>query len=438
MSSGVRRSTGKGRLLLGVLSNSYGQLVTTSTQLLSFPVFLSIWTIELFGVWLTISAIPVYFALSDFGLVGVAGTRMTMLMAVDEKLAARIVLRSVTVALVAGGLAVIGTVALVVALMDDAILPADSGFALVLLIVGVVVAQFGGLSEAVLRSIGKYAVGTGIGSTIRLFEWVGWVVGLHWIGTLGGVALVGLLCRIVGTLASLGYSGKVGPFGWGWRSASAAEVRVLLRPALGTVSITAGSAIALQGVSLVVAAVFGSAAVVVFNAYRTVSRTVVQAVTIFGNALWPELSRLYAVGPARAFRRIVVRSSVAAVVAAGVLGVACVFSMSPVLVLWTGGDVPYEEVLALLFGFYAFFAGAWQVPRTALVAANRHGSLGITALFIGGALVVASFALGTSTSSLSSVVMLMIVSEVSMGFAALVLLRRSVFQPEKSPWRLGG
>ena len=73
------------RLFSGGLANIFGQIVTVIIQLISIPLLLAYWGVNLYGEWLLLSAIPVYLSMSDLGFGSVAANQMTMLMAKGDK-----------------------------------------------------------------------------------------------------------------------------------------------------------------------------------------------------------------------------------------------------------------------------------------------------------------------------------------------------------------
>ena len=95
--SSTSMSNLKRRLVAGFGANTFSRLSTTLTQILSVPVFLTHWGAHLYGEWILLNAIPVYFGLSDVGFGSVAGNEMTMLAAAGNLAEALVVFQSVWV-----------------------------------------------------------------------------------------------------------------------------------------------------------------------------------------------------------------------------------------------------------------------------------------------------------------------------------------------------
>jgi len=64
------------RLLLGSGANGLGIVARLSEQLLLIPIFISSWSLELYGEWLLLSAIPVYLSQADFGFVSAGSNEL--------------------------------------------------------------------------------------------------------------------------------------------------------------------------------------------------------------------------------------------------------------------------------------------------------------------------------------------------------------------------
>ena len=63
----------KRRITQGIGANGFGQAVTILTQIASVPILIHAWGMDLYGEWITLSAIPAYLVLSDIGFTSIAG-----------------------------------------------------------------------------------------------------------------------------------------------------------------------------------------------------------------------------------------------------------------------------------------------------------------------------------------------------------------------------
>ena len=256
------------------------------------------------------------------------------------------------------------------------IAPQDLRWALGLLCLGVLLSLWGGLAEAVFKSTERYASGTMLSNLTRLAEWLGMMLGLVLDGSFTAVALGGLLFRALGVVWG-SWSATRGKHGlhWGLAAADTQVLRSITAPALSFMAFPLANALSFQGITLLVAALFGPASVAVFATYRTVSRVAVQATAIFSHALWPEFSRLQGQGE-RSTLQALFRKSAWLGLGQALLLSAVLYVLAPwLLQLWTHGAIAFVPDLMLLMLLYAAVCGSWHVPRVVLMATNQHAML---------------------------------------------------------------
>ncbi|MDO9235714.1 MAG: hypothetical protein Q7U28_06725 [Aquabacterium sp.] len=362
------------RIVAALGAGAFGQAINIVIQLASLPLFLHQWDLPTYGTWLMLSAMPAYLSMADVGMVSTAGNRMTMEMGQGRVDHANAVFQSALVfMLVACGSFALLSLPTVLWGMVPGVGTMDERVAVAALIGGVLLALFGGLSEAVFKATGRYALGTTLGTVVRLLEWAGWITGLLVWGSFSAVALCGLLVRAFGVLL-MSYLSRHDSQGltWGMQHARMAEVRAMVKPALSFMLFPLANAISFQGITLLVGQQFGPAVVALFNTYRTVARVAVQVTGTFGHALWAEFSRLFGAGGAHAVAAIYRRSAWLGLGASLALS-AVLYLIGPfLLALWTRGAVGFEPVLMSLLLAYAAVCGSWHVPRVLLMSTNQH------------------------------------------------------------------
>lgn len=418
------------RVMAALGAGAFGQAVNIIIQLASLPLFLYKWDLSTYGTWLMLSALPAYLSMADVGMVSTAGNRMTMEVAKgDLPLANRIFQSAVAFML----LTCCGFAALALPVVWVAPLPGvvslDERLALVCLVLGVLLALFGGVAEAVFRATGRYALGTALGTLVRFGEWGGWIVGLLVWGSFSAVAMCGLLARIVGVALTMALSRRHAQgFEWGVRHARLAEVRAMVKPALSFMLFPLSNAISFQGITLLVGQQFGPVLVALFSTYRTIARVAVQVTGTFGHALWAEFSRLFGQGGVRALAGIYRRSMWLGVLIS--LGLSLVLYLCAPLLLtwWTRGEVSFEPTLMLTLLVYAALCGSWHVPRVLLMAINQHVGLAQWSVLAACLAFGMAYLLG-HLWGISGVGMGMLLAEGAMALLCLFLAHRLVSRP---------
>ena len=362
------------RLLASTGSNAYAQATSIAMQLLSLPLFLAHWDVATYGQWLVLSALPAYLAMADAGMLSAAGNRMTMLIGAGKQQQANRAFQSALVFVLA-----VSTAALLLVLLAVLLWPTvgdgtpQARWVVLVLAAGVVASLLGGLPEAVYKATQRYALGAALANTTRLLEWLGGLAGLWWGGDFLSVALGGLTMRLLCTLAMSAHAAATTPtFHWGFADASLSEIRGCAAPAISFMAFPAANAFNFQGMTLLVAAVLGPTATVVFNTYRTLARVTVQATAVFSLALWPEFSRIYGQGRIEVLSALYRRSWRLGMVLATAASL-LVYLVAPwVLHAWSGGRITFQPELMLVAMVYAAAAGAWHVSRVLLLSTNRH------------------------------------------------------------------
>lgn len=365
------------RIVASTGSNAYAQAATIAIQLLSLPLFLSHWDLATYGNWMVVSAVPAYLAMADVGMVTAAGNRMTMLAGDGNATLANQVFQSaLAFVLAVCACAVVLIVAGVFVWSSVGDLSSQAGWAVVLLSLSVVAALIGGFPEAVYKATHRYALGAAFATTTRLVEWAGSIVGLWLSGSFAGVALGALIGRAVCTGAMIVHARRTTPeFAWGFRSASAREVRRCVGPAISFMAFPVSNALNYQGMTLIAASVLGPAATVIFNTYRTMARVTVQATATFGNALWPEFSRLFGQNDLKRLGILYHRSRLLGIALAAAASAVVYLSAPTVLNVWSKGQIAFSAPLMLIAMVYAAIAGGWHVPRVLLLSTNEHRAL---------------------------------------------------------------
>lgn len=400
------------RIISGFGANAFGQMVSIVIQLLSLPLFLLYWDTSTYGAWLILSAVPAYLSMADAGMVSAAGNKMTMAMGRSDTAEANRVFQSafLFMAVVCSALAVLVTPLALLSPLPWSV-SLDERVALAALFYQVLLALFGGLSEAVFRATGRYATGAMLSESVRLAEWGGSALGLILFHSFAGVALCGLLVRLAGTGFSVLFA-KRGGHGilWGTHFAQKKEIEIMIRPAVSFLAFPLANAFSFQGVTLVVGALFGTATVTLFTSYRTIARIAVQLTGMFSHALWPEFGRLFGHGGAPAVEKLFQHSAVLGALQAFGLSVVLYFVSPWLLHLWTHGRIEFVPNLMIWMLTYAAISGLWHVPRTVLLSTNQHIGLAGWSLAAGGLSVALAFVFGRSWQ-IEGVAAAMLISE---------------------------
>lgn len=398
------------RVLRGLGANAYGQLVTVIVQLVGVPILLYAWGMQLYGEWLILFAIPAYLSLTDLGFSQSAGNDMTARVAQGDCAGALAVFQSLGVLVYTiAGVALMLSAALfwhlpLVDWLHFQVLDADAArWVLWLLAAQVFAGLMDGVNHAGFRSSGEYPLHLGLHATVRLLQFLGiWTVALAGGGPVAAaVAFFGV--RAVGTAAfALLLVRRHRWLHFGMARARRAELRRLMRPAMANIAIPSAQALNIQGMVLVVGAMLGPPAVVVFSTLRTLTRLALQLVLAVANAAEPELAVAYGANDRGLMRALFVHAlrggfwlALAAAAGLGVFG-------SFILEVWTDGKVTMQPVLFAWLLCSAVASVLWYGALIALKAANRHLRVASIYAFASAAAIVVAALLLRWTGDLSA------------------------------------
>lgn len=370
------------------------------SQLVSVPLLIGYWGLELYGEWLVLVAVPAYLAVTDLGITTAANHAMTMAVGGANSTRAGELYRAAGTVLVVlvgtGGLLVIVSVLLVPVdeLLGLTIIRAsESKIVFALLAASVLANQFSGLCLAAYTAKGSYGRGFAFMAAALLAETViGPTVALVAFGTPVGVAASMFIFRTVVLLAMWVDSRRGATWLRGrWGQSAIVHARELARPALSFTTFPAANAFNLQGFLLSVQAALGPLAVATFSTTRTMTRFVLQMLRVVTAVTGPEISRAFGACDDRTIRLIHRRGLHGAVVLALGATVAMAIGGEDLMDLWTNGAIMPTQGLILVLAVVVMVEACWLTSMTVLYATNRMGRIGSTYLLASGVAAIVSY-----------------------------------------------
>jgi O-antigen/teichoic acid export membrane protein len=376
------------RILSGTMANMAGIVMNAVLQVVTVPVLLSAWGAEAFGLWVMLTTIPTYFALTDLGFLQATTSEMAMRFARQEKAGAARVFFSSSALIMLVCLfffAVTGSIAS--GLSAGGLLPPGVELSVLLLLAAYsALSLLSRLPVAALRASGHYALGTVSLDTMGLLEGLAGLATALLGGGFADVALCVLLVRLVTVvLLSLLLWHKLE---WlrpqtvaatadrrAMPSVDIREIRALARPALAAMAIPLALALNLQGVVLIVGALLSPAAVAVYGPVRTCSRLLIQLIGVVNRASMPELSRARAGEQPDDLRRLLKANGLLLllVLLPGSLAFAALGRQ--VVGLWSAGHILPDQSFVALVALATLVHGTWYFLSNILLATNDHLAL---------------------------------------------------------------
>lgn len=437
------------RIRAGIGANGFSQLANIGIQLAAVPLFLHFWGANGYGVWVLLLAVVDYLRLIPLGFPEAAANDMTMRVGREDRAGAIVTFQSVlALYLMLWGL-LLPMAALLTFLPLGTWLNleqlTDQGLTTLLgvLALSVFSASLMGVLRTGFHCAGQFARGTMASTFVLLFETSAVVVVVARGGDIFTAAMALGVARVIGTLAFALYLRRhvpwlpIGVGDWDWH-----RTRELFVPALGFVSAPLTMALRIQGVVVAIGIVLGPTVVAAFTVLRTLSRVLVQAVTVVNSAVIPELSRYFGAGDADSLRVLHHRVFSFALWASLFGGLFFALVGEWFFAIWTGGGVVFDPVLFHWLLLAAALDGLWNTSSTYHWATNSFHLIALVLLFGAVSLLVFVYALlpefGVRAVAVGTVIM--------DGFILVFIVRRSLRKLDETwpgflgsvlrPWRL--
>ncbi len=373
------------RVVRGIWANVVAQTVNVIGQLVLVPVILLSWGRQLYGEWLTLSAVVGYLAVVDFGMQMFVVNRLNQCHAVGETQEFNRILQSAYFLSI-----IVSTVAFLLLSGIMASLPLDRWFHftitgraeaswVALLLAGQVAFSIPqGLIAGIYRTIGEYPRGIMVGNVQKISAILATVATLVAGGGMVSVAAVQIAPMAAAAVFVWRDVRRRHP--WvrpGIRERDMRLALSFLAPSFYFFLIQIAMALTLQGSTLIVGALFGAVAVAVFSILRTLANALRQAFAAINHALWPELTALEATRQFEVLREIFLLSS-KAMLLLSVCGAAFLSATgADVVRLWTRGGIAYDHELMVTFLVLLVSQTYWLSASIILASSNNHRTLSI-------------------------------------------------------------
>jgi O-antigen/teichoic acid export membrane protein len=374
-----------GRLGRTLAAHGYGQAITLFVQIVSIPLFIAAWDLQTFGVWLLVSALPMWLAFADLGFTFIAKNDMAVRAASGDRHGALVTFQSVLALLLftlALGVAAIASVLWLVRFehwFDFAtVSAAEVRLAIGALALSTLIQQVFLLLCAGLRAAGQPASEAAWAATARLIEASAAVTAALAGGGIAAAALAWLVARLVATIALGLRLRRITPWlPFGIAHASRRRLAELSKPALSYTLIPAGNALLIHGPVIILGAVAGPASVALFSVTRTVARLGMAGANMLAYAFTPEYS--YAHGgrdPASLQHHLQLHAMLL------IAGLALYLLVMTLLLPWgigfvSRGTIIADRALTTLLVLAVCLESLWTGALTPIAARNAHPCIAI-------------------------------------------------------------
>lgn len=369
------------RVATGSVANLAGIGMNAVLQLLTVPILVAAWGQERFGLWVMLTTIPTYFALTDLGFVQSATADMTMKNVRGEREDVLATFQSVSLLFVGSSAAIfaLSSLLLVPGTLTDRlkdywiIQNADVVVLLVGYAAGCLLSQ---VTLAGFRSTGNYAVGTLSLDTMGFLEGLIALLAAHSGAGFQGVVLTLITIRF--TIIAVHYALLRATVPWlyyGVDHARFIEIKRLSKSALSALAIPVALAINLQGVVLVVGAVLSPASVAIYTSVRTASRLAIQLTGVVNRATMPEIGRAAGASAVAAMSKLLSMNLYLVLFVLAPGGMAFALFGQDFVTIWSRGHIIPSQTFIEIMAMAMVVHGCWYFASNVLLATNAHSGM---------------------------------------------------------------
>ncbi|WP_024607979.1 hypothetical protein [Pseudoalteromonas sp. TAB23] len=263
------------RVLKGVASSYYGQLVTILFQLVSVPLFLEYWGLEKYAHWLVLYAIPSMIVLMEFGVFNV----ITNLLSRKKEL-----LLSLT--------STVNSIFIVISILLALVFLSSDSVYLLCILYATLLLYFNFLT-ALYRIELVYHIGSTISNTARLIEFSCILLCVYFNHSIIVTFCSLIVVRIIFIIISVSVLKRYKIYSTDLKKISVKNLKEIpLNDLKFTFYYQLGLIINNQGLIFIINQKFGAASLVVFNTLRVLFRLSNQFVGAFNSPLFQEYTKL--------------------------------------------------------------------------------------------------------------------------------------------------
>ncbi|NEP77044.1 MAG: lipopolysaccharide biosynthesis protein [Okeania sp. SIO3B3] len=424
------------RVLSGVGSQVYTQIVAFAVQIIAVPVLLYGWGTEQYGEWLLITTIPSYLAMSDMGFIGVGIREITILRSKGESEEALSVFQSVFL-LLNVLFVFLMLVFIPIALNIDAeatfqiskLSASEFKHLIIVFCIIVYLNMQSSLMASGLISEGYYGHAAYARNTILLMDNVTlWLfAGFGSSPSMAATAM--LISRLSGLIFFRLYILRKAPWMvYGLGHCKFSTLKRLLSPSLSATIVTLSNIFNLQGMRLIVGALYDPTTVVLFATLRTLTRFATSIFASINRIVDPEMGRAFGQQDVGLMRSLHRRSTQLALW----LGIGVAFGMVAfgdfILEHWTHGMVQMNHNLFYVLIGTAVANALWSTSITVPFATNRLGLTSTHILLANTAGMALAYAIGGTMDVAVPCSMLLLIEIL----AILIVLPNSIRLTEDS------
>jgi len=410
-------------------ANALNVVLNAFFQLISVPIFLKYWGVDLYGEWLVLISLTAYFAMSDIGLNTVTINEFSIAYARKQYDRCNVLFNNTLFFILS-----VFVFSLVITFIFcflfnisqifkfSLISEATSELIIICLIIQVFSGMVSGLFDSIYRATDKNARAIMINNYIRLAENIILILGI----IIGLEIHVLILFYIAPKLLGLFYksfkSRNYFSLKIGFQYFELFEFKKIIIPAFSFLSFPVGNSIILQGFTLLINFTLGSTAVVLYNTTRTLINFVKTGLTLINSSIWPEFSLAFGRNDFNVMKKLH-RVSVASSFYFSLVACFLFFLLGePIYLFWIKNKIEFNQILFYCFLITLISNTVWYTSSVVLASTNKHKAFSLYYLIACCLSIISGYIIIKVTSVITFVPLALLVIDV---FLILIVLKQS-------------
>jgi O-antigen/teichoic acid export membrane protein len=366
-------------LLHNASANAFSIFINIIVQVLSVPLFIKYWGVNMYGEWILLSSFTAYFAVSDVGLTTVTINEFSINYAKKNWKKCKVLLNNNLFFIVIIFIFIFLSEAVLSYFIDIGQLfhfqeiPHHSVIiGLFVLTIQVFVVMLSSLTNAIYRATGNNARSLMIDNSVKILETV--ILLLCLILKFELVVLLTLFSipKILGLIYRFHEVQKFYEVDISIVYFSIVELKKISIPAISFLSFPVGNALILQGFTLLISMMLGSPSVVLFNTMRTLTNFAKSGLSIIGNSVWPEITLSYGNSSMASLKKLHALSVGISFYLAMAISFFLLIFGKYIFSIWTGSDLRFDFFLLFAFLLSLNTSNIWSTSSVVLASTNNH------------------------------------------------------------------
>lgn len=421
------------RIASGTAASAASVGLLALAQIASVPILTTSWGLERYGIWIMLSTIPAYLALSDLGFAAAATSKMAAQFARNELDQMRCTFQSTWLLNTSlSGLVVILAIGAAWSLLPHFPSFFNERKVFLILVIYSTLVMNSRVWLGAFRASHNYVLGTLLYDGWLPLENLVAISAAYLGGDLVSSAVGMLSMRLLGSaIMWILLRQRLPWLSLNFGSASLKEMKGLAPPALGALAIPVALALNLQGSLLLAGLAISPAAAATLGAVRTVSRAAIQVVSVVNRATMPELAAAWATKRSDVFYRIVAMNF--ASLATILLPAAAIFAVfgRSIIQVWTHGAIDADAYFIWLMAIALPIHGYWYFALNLLLASNQHTKISLQLAILAGISLVPIFVMA-KLLGINGIAATLVGFEVISAMLVTICFRRAYSSSKKS------